>query len=342
MSTFDVRAWVIWLFAGGALAILSGNPLYMILLLAISRLVEYACAPAVPQQWRLPFWRIAFLILIFSTLFNALTAHFGQTVLFALPAGWPLIGGNVTLEAAVYGFLSGLRLVTLLSFFLAFNIIVPVSELAALTPRALHEVGLVMLIAVTYVPETISQFQRIRDAQAIRGHQMRGLRTWRPILIPLLISGLERAMNLSETMVARGYGSTTRVAMPARPRAMMLVGLLLTLAGALRLAWGGVDGWVILAVGTLIIVWAYAELSRLSPRTHYKERRWRLSDTLVLLGAFVSLSALLPSLPHTLSYSPYPVLLPPLFHLWTGVALLGLALPAVISVISDPASEAFS
>ena len=48
-------------------------------------------------------------------------------------------------------------------------------------------------MAITYVPETARHFQRIREAQAIRGHRLRGLRDWRPIVIPLLVGGLERA-----------------------------------------------------------------------------------------------------------------------------------------------------
>lgn len=336
--TLDVRAWVAWLFAGGLLAILTSNPFYLILLLIISRLVEYACALHIPQQWRLPFWRIAIVILFFSTLFNALTAHFGQTTLFALPAQWPLIGGDITLEAAVFGFLNGLRLITLLSFFLAFNSIVPASQLAGLTPRALHEIGLILLIAITYIPETIGQYRRIRDAQAIRGYRMRGWQTWHPILIPLLISGLERALNLSETMVARGYGSTTSVSMPARARAAMLAGLLLTLAGALRLVWGGLDGWVLIAIGGLAIAGAYVDLSRLAPRTQYHYRRWSLSDTWVVIGALIALGILLVS-PRSLNYSPYPDLTAPPFDTWIGVAILGLAVPVIITLIGEPAIE---
>ncbi|HRO90171.1 MAG TPA: energy-coupling factor transporter transmembrane component T [Promineifilum sp.] len=336
--TLDVRAWVVWLFAGGLLAILTSNPFYLILLLIISRLVEYACASHIPQQWRLPFWRIAIVILFFSTLFNALTAHFGQTSLFALPAQWPLIGGDITLEAAVFGFLNGLRLITLLSFFLAFNSIVPASQLAGLTPRALHEIGLVLLIAITYIPETIGQYRRIRDAQAIRGYRMRGWRIWHPILIPLLISGLERALNLSETMVARGYGSTTNVSMPARARAAMLAGLLLTLAGALRLVWGGLDGWALIAIGGLAIAGAYLDLSRQVSRTQYYDRRWSLTATWVVNGALIALGILLVSR-RSLNYSPYPDLTAPPFDTWIGAAILGLAVPAIIILFRKPAIE---
>ena len=68
-------------------------------------------------------------------------------------------------------------------------LVVPTAELAGLTPTALYELGLVLLVAITYVPETARHFQRIREAQAIRGHRLRGLRDWRPIVIPLLVGG---------------------------------------------------------------------------------------------------------------------------------------------------------
>lgn len=342
MKPVDARAWVMWLMAGGLLAILISNPLYLLLLFLISRLVMFACAPAEPQRFPLPFWRIAAAILVFSTLFNMLTAHIGQTVLFTLPTSWPLVGGSLTFEAAVYGFLNGLRLVTLLSFFIAFNTIVPVSELAGLTPRALHELGLVMLISITYIPETISQFHRIRDAQAIRGHQLNGLRAWRPILLPLLISGLERAMNLSETMVSRGYGSTSQIAAPFRARVLLIIGLTFALGGSLRLTWGGADGWLLLSAGLAAIAWAYRELSKDVKRTRYKPRHWGLSETFITIGAII---ALIPILPLDIFdrtafyYAPYPEVSAPLFGVGTGLVMLGLAMPAVVMIFTPSELE---
>lgn len=342
MITFDVRAWLVWLFAGGLLAIFAGNPLYLVLLLLISRLTQYACAPVDTRGWRLPFWRISLMILVFSTIFNMFTAHIGRTVLYSLPSSWLLIGGPLTLEAAIYGFISGLRLITLLSFFLAFNTIVPVSELAALAPRALHELGLVVLIAITYVPETSRQFQRIRDAQTIRGHRLKGLRAWRPIIIPLLISSLERALNLAETMVARGYGSTTQLAMPLRSRIFLMLGLVLTLGGALILAWGAADGWGVLVAGILSIGWAYYDLGRYVARTRYRPRHWSRDDTLLFIGAvlpFVSLLAI-PGLNRSmLAYFPYPQLAPPPFNQWVGASLFGLVIPAALAGFSRTVEE---
>lgn len=333
MNAFDVRAWVVWLMVGGLLAIWISNPLYLLLLLVISRLVSYACRQPAADAWRIPFWRVSVVILFFSTIFNMLTAHVGQTVIYTLPATWPLIGGQLTLEAAAYGFISGLRLVTMLSFYLAFNAIVPVSQLSSITPRALHELGLVMLIAITYLPETARQFQRIRDAQAIRGHKIGGVRTWRPVLIPLLIAGLERALNLAETMVARGYGSTSYISIPLRSRLMLVAGLLLILSGALWLMWFGSGGWWLMVVGIGGIAWAYIELSRMSIRTQYRPRRWTAGDSILVVSSLV---ALLPILSiaginrATLSFAPYPSFTFPPFDLWVGIALLGLAAPAVM------------
>ena len=83
MRPFDPRAWVVWLLAGGLLALSTRNPLYLLLLLVISRIVHGACAtPGVAKPGvaalRLPFWRLAGAILLFSTLFNLLTAQIGR------------------------------------------------------------------------------------------------------------------------------------------------------------------------------------------------------------------------------------------------------------------------
>lgn len=332
---YDARAWLVWLAAGGLLVLATRNPLYLVVLLAVSRAVQAVCEAREGAAWRLPFWRIAALILVFSTLFNLLTAHIGQTVLARLPARWWLIGGPLTLEAAVFGFVAGLSLVALLSFFLAFNTIVPTHELAGLTPGALYELGLVMLIALTYVPETIRHYRRIREAQAIRGHRLRGLGDWRPILLPLLIGGLERAMNLAETMVARGYGATATTAAPRRVRLLLLGGLLLALGGALRLAWRGADGWVLIGGSVLVVGLAYRDLSRRAPRTRYRLRRWAWADTVVVGAALLPLLFLLP-LPGLdgvgLGYAPYPRVTPPPFNVWVGLAILGLAAPAILEV----------
>src|SRR4030065_1354430 len=94
----------------------------------------------------------------------------------------------------------------LLSFMLL-NLALPVRDLLRLIRRAFFPVAVVTSIAVTYLPTTLRQFQQIREAQAVRGHQVRSLRDWLPLLMPLLVGGLEHAMQLAEAMTARGFAS---------------------------------------------------------------------------------------------------------------------------------------
>ncbi|HQF71769.1 MAG TPA: hypothetical protein PLH39_10875, partial [Promineifilum sp.] len=69
MRTFRAQAWAIWLLGGGVLVLATRNPLYLVLLLAISRIVQATCAAGSIGP-RLQYGRIAALILLFSTLFN--------------------------------------------------------------------------------------------------------------------------------------------------------------------------------------------------------------------------------------------------------------------------------
>jgi energy-coupling factor transport system permease protein len=333
----DPRAWAVWLVAGVVLTMVGRNPLYLILLLAISRTVDAVCGQATAGGWSLPFWRLSAVILLFSTVFNMLMSHVGATVLFTLPEAWWLIGGPITLEAAVFGFVSGLSLVTLLSFFVAFSRVVPPHRLIQLVPRALHELGLVTLIAMTYLPQTIQQQRRLREAQAIRGRQTNGLSGWRPILIPLFVGGLERSLNLAETMVSRGFATTESRAQSPGARLLLFLALALALGGALWLAWGGAQGWLVVAAGVAVLAGAYWLLGRGVRHTRYRPQPWTWADTAVVAAALAPLVVLL--LPvgwvdrSALTYAPYSGSLIPAFDVVTGLLLLLLAAPAVVELV---------
>ena len=177
--------------------------------------------------------------------------HVGGAVLFSLPDWLPLLGGRVTLEALLYGALNGAALAGIFAAFTALNRALPVRSLLRLVPRAYYPLAVVMTIAVTFVPATIQYMQQIREAQAVRGKQMRGVRSWLPLVVPLLEGGIERSMQLAEAMMARGFASGEE-ATDARPQVLMLAGLVAVLAGwLLRLAWRAeAAGTLLLAGGT--------------------------------------------------------------------------------------------
>lgn len=327
----DARAWLVWLTAVVVIIMTTRNPLYLILLLVVTQAVSTNFPP---PAFQLPLGRFALVILSFSAIFNALSIHVGQTVLFRLPVNWPLIGGNVTLEAAVFGLINGLLLLTLLALFLTFNQVVAAGDLIRLTPRALYDLGLVMLIAITYVPETIQQLQRIRDAQAIRGHQLQGWRDWRPVAIPLLVGGLERAMNLAEAMVARGYGATRNEGQPLWVRLGLAFGLAAGLAGWLLTFWLAWLGWSLLLLGLAImglVLWQQGQRVQV---TRYRPNRWSARETLVVITAVLPLLLIFipsPFVPaDALFYTTYPSLTLPPFNPWVGLSLALYALPALV------------
>lgn len=332
----DPRSWALWLLAGALLTMSTRNPLYLILLLVISRTVDSICGRRYSGGWSLPFWRLSAVILLFSTIFNMLMAHAGRTVLVTLPESWWLVGGPITLQAAIFGLVSGLSLVTLLSFFLAFTHVVPPHRMIQLIPRALHELGLVTLIAMTFLPQTIQQQRRIREAQAIRGYQPRGLRGWRPVVIPLLVGGLERSLNLAETMVSRGFGSVESRQQTGTTRLLLLFALALALGGALWLAWGGVAGWAVVAGGVAVLLGAYWLMGRNVRHTRYRAQPWQWQDSLVVLSAVLPILLLVVPLGFidrtTLMYAPYSGSIVPQFDAFAGLVIFTLVTPAVLEL----------
>jgi len=333
--TINARSWLIWVCATAVLTMVARNPLYASLILLVT-LLMMATFGRSNRDDGLPLWRLAILFLLIPAIYNALFVHVGQTVIFRLPA-WPLVGGPITLEAIVEGASNGLTLFTLLMVFAALSAIVPMSDLTRLMPAAFRDLGVVLLIAVNYVPETRRQLKRIREAQAIRGHELRGLRDWRPLVVPLLVGGLERAMRLSETMVARGYGSTADVESHPLEQLLMVFGLLAAVAGWFLVLWQGAVGWVLLMIGGSALLSLLWIRGRRAKRTTLRPQSWRTLDSWLLFSALLALVIIL--LPWTfvnhltLNYVPYPSLSLPPFDWLIVLALIGLALPAAYAAM---------
>lgn len=325
-------AWVGWLSAALVALSATRNPLHLVLILLCVAIV-YVSTGAEDEA---PFNRVsparfAIVIIPLSVLFNAATAHFGDTVLFRLPAELPIVGGPITLEAVVFGMLNGLVLTGILTAFTTLNQALPTRALIRLIPRAFYPVAVVISIAVTFVPTTLRQFQQIREAQAMRGHRVRGLRDWLPLFMPLLIGGLERALQLAEAMTARGFASAAEPAQDTVTQMTIVLGLVAFLSGwLLRLAWG----WDALGLGLMLagagfIISALWVIGRRVPRTTYRHEPWTGRDWAVALGAVV-VSVVFVLDRTSLIYYPYPALSLPGFDPKIGVATLGLLGPVFV------------
>lgn len=335
----DARVWLLWALTVLVTASSARHPLYVAVLLLTALVVEATCA--VEERDRAPLSPLHFgmIAVPLSAVFNGLTVHLGDTVLFSLPDWLPLLGGGITLEAIVFGALNGLTLTVIFSSFAVFNAVTPVRDLVRLTPRAFHEAGVILSIALTFVPETAHSLQRIREAQAVRGHRVRGVRDWLPIVVPLLTSGLERSMGLAEAMVARGYGAVSDEGQPLRRQVLLALGLLALLAGWLVLLFRPSRQLVAagaMLVGTSLIVGVVWLTGRSVSHTVYRARRWTYRDTATLLGCGLTLAVALTQR-EQLYYSPYPRLTAPSFNPFIGLGLLGLIAPALISICREGA-----
>jgi energy-coupling factor transport system permease protein len=328
----NARSWIIWVGAAAVATMVAKNPLYSLTIL-LAALVMSQTFGRQGNGIRLPVGRITLFVVSFSAIYTALFVHEGATILFVLP-DWPLIGGAITMEALVEGASNGLLLVALLAIFAALNAIVPVSELVRLVPGALHDIGVVILVAVTYVPETRRQLIRIRQAQEIRGHKLRGVRDWQPIVVPLLVGGLERSMRLAETMVARGYGATTHKNSSSGERLLLILGLVAALAGWFLTLWLGWPGWMLLSGGLIAVAIIMVRRGRMVRRTRYQVETWSRNDILLVGVAVAALLMVLVPWPwvdqQSLAYSPFPTVTLPPYDLFIGLALASLALPALL------------
>jgi energy-coupling factor transport system permease protein len=327
----DARAWLLWALAG-MLAILSTrNPLYVCLLLLVALAVDRGTVAL--RVRRLPFrpLPLALFATVAGALFNALIARFGATAVFVIPAWLPLVAGPVTVEGLVYGATSGLELGTIYALFYVFNQVTAVHDLVRLAPRAFHEVGIVVSIALTFVPETTRAFERVREAQAVRGHQLRRVGDFLPIVVPLVVGSLERSTGLAEAMVARGYGAVAERAQPARLQALLAAGLALQLVGwLLFLASPSVRpvGAASLLLGALALAAALRLAGRAAPRTSYRARRWGWRDSAICLAVAAGLLLFLSGADH---YSPYPSIAAPPFEPLVGLGVLLFLAPALVA-----------
>lgn len=329
-STFSATSWLAWVLVCAGLTITSRHPLYVWLILLAVQVVTAVHGRPGRVTWHFSLLRFAAIVLTLSTLFNTLSVHVGATIIGRLPESWPLVGGILTLEAAVYGAINGLTLITLLTVFMAFNHIVPVTDLVRLTPRAFHDLGLVVLISLTYVPHTQQQLRQIQEAQAIRGYTGRGWQAWRPVALPLLIGGLERALNLSEAMVARGYGAQKSNQHALTHQLVLAAGLALLLGGWVAGLWWGWLGWLGSLMGLFLLLVLLWHKGRAVQVSHYRPRPWQMGDSWLLVASLAPAGLLAFVVSSPLSYTPYPALTWPTFDPLVGFSLLLLALPALL------------
>ncbi len=312
--------WVIWLVFNLVLLLSTRNPFLLAWILFFLFIVGTNLAKAKNQtHWFVRNLRFIGTMILLSTGINLLFAHTGQNVLFTLPEKWLLIGGKFTLESVMYGAINGLLIGALYILFNIFNLALTIKQITRLIPRAFQPLTLVVTIALTFFPSIQEHTRQIREAQMIRGNPMKKVSDWLPVLIPLLVTSLENAISLAESMTARGFQSSS-----AKPQtALGLIGLIMALFSLFA-------GWILhLFNYPLWISWSLYILSaamtvgvfiltgKSSSITHLDQPHWQRADfiaTAALIASFGFFLWIFLQDSTNLSYSPYPSLSLPDFN----------------------------
>lgn len=290
-------AWLAWLAGAAGVAAALGNPLYQLPLLGVLAAVYLAGHADAPWARAFPlFLRLGAVVLALRTLLAAAGGDATPPVLLRLPqvrlpGGAVALGGPVSAGALATGFRNGLTVLLLIAAFGAFNACVSPSRLLRMTPGFLFEAGLVVTVALAFVPQTVLGVQRTLEAQRLRGHRLRRPRDLGPLLLPVLAGGLERALTLAEAMEARGYGRHRPGAGHGRGAALVgLAGLVAVLLGVFALLAGNAawSGRALLGLGAVAVAAATAG-SRRAGRTRLRRERWTARDTAVAAAAGVAL-----------------------------------------------------
>jgi len=328
----NATPWLFWLVLMMAALLSTRNPYYLIGMIAFLLFLGSALAKRKHySSWLSQNLRFLLTMVLLSTLINTLFTHTGRTILFALPDNWLLVGGDITAESLVYGAINGLVIGSLYLVFNIINLVLSTKQLTQLIPTAFRPIGVMVTISLTFFPSIQQRAREIKEAQMIRGNAMKNISDWLPLLLPLLVTSLEKAFLLAESMTARGF-YIHKKSVPAD----------LTILGVLLATFAVFSGWILrlynypiaisiilYGIGAVIMAAIFIIASRKTGVTRYRKESWQSKEILVmillsiiaLVWFFVDRNGHLASL----AYSPYPELTNPPFQ-FPGIIFIAIPL----------------
>ena len=300
-------AWWLWALGLATAASRTTNPLLLLLIVAVTGwVVSQRKSDAPWARSYAVFLRLALMVIVIRVLFSVVFGiATGTHVIFTLPqvpvpawAAGVRIGGPVTVEQVLLAVYFGLGLAAIMICIGAANSLASPSRLLKSVPPALYEVGVAVVVAMTFAPQLVADVARVRSARRLRGRPDRGARALAGSVMPVLEGALERAVDLAAAMDSRGYGRTAGV--PRRIRitsgALLLLGLLgmcLGVYGLLDVGTPGALALPMLSVGAAAAVVGLLLAGRRGARTRYRPDPWALPEWLVILAGVVPATVLI-------------------------------------------------
>jgi energy-coupling factor transport system permease protein len=335
----------------------TSNPLVHLLIVA-ALAVTVACArrytdvTAATRALFATFLRLGLLTIAIRLVFGLVfgTGTTGGPVLFTVPTvalpTWTAgvsIGGPVTSGGMLASVAAGLWLTTLLAAVAAANVLADPRELLRSVPGALYEVGVSIVVALTFAPQLVADARRIRTARRLRGQSGHGIASFARTAVPVLEGGLEQAMVLAASMDSRGYGRRGAQS-PARRR--VVAGSVLASLGLLGFGLLALLGLGGNTVG-LTCVLAGAAIAGVglvaggqNTRSRYRSIPWSVGELVVLVSSSVLVAVYLAAVSDATPGIDVDVTTPSSWTLPTGPSLAALLVVVPAAVVAARATSA--
>lgn len=152
-------------------------------------------------------------LFLMTVIINPAFSHAGETFLCYLPSGNPL-----TLESILYGVDAGVMLVSILVWFACFSLVMTSDKFVYLFGRLIPALSLVLSMTLRFIPRFKTQFDAIREAQGMLGRDtsngtvLNRLKNAIVCFSIVVTWGMENAIETSDSMKSRGFGTTRRTA----------------------------------------------------------------------------------------------------------------------------------
>lgn len=116
------------------------------------------------------------------------------------------VGGDVTSERLSMVFAESMKFaIVLIAFGAASTLSSPVQLIKMISGRV-YLFGVVLIIAISVLPQIVASFNRVISARRMRGLERLNIKNFRSVITPVLEESLERALDLSAAMESRGFG----------------------------------------------------------------------------------------------------------------------------------------
>ncbi|MBQ0079504.1 MAG: energy-coupling factor transporter transmembrane protein EcfT [Eubacterium sp.] len=181
--------------------------------IAIAVIASFSYAISMGSKSTLKFMGCFLLpMIIIVTIVNPLVNHRGSTVIYQTEYH------PITMEAAVYGLVTGLMIATVILWFNCYSKVMTSDKFVYLFGRIIPSTSLIFSMVMRFIPNYRMQIAKISDAQkgigkdVSSGKVMDRIRHGLRIISIMFTWALENSIESADSMRARGYGLKNRTA----------------------------------------------------------------------------------------------------------------------------------